>query len=180
MVRHVFLTGKKRIGKSTMIHKILNRCAGDVGGFLTVKTNEFLKDSYSVHLFRFDQEKIPNEQNLLFVCGKSNDRISERFDRLGCEALCGCSGHSLIVMDELGPHEASAVLFHETVLKLLNGSVPVLGVLQAPAELFWPEITGHPMVELIEVSEHNRDKEDMILHAAEILTVRIMFLRNAQ
>ena len=76
-------------------------------------------------------------------------------------------------MDELGPHEASAVLFHETVLKLLDGSVPVLGVLQAPAELFWPEITGHPMVELIEVSEHNRDKEDIILHAAEILTVQI-------
>jgi nucleoside-triphosphatase THEP1 len=105
---------------------------------------------------------IPNESNLLFVCGKADDRTRERFDVLGCAALAKCSARSLLVMDELGPHEAEAALFRQAVLKLLDGDIPILGVLQAPAERFWPEITHHPNVRMLEVTENDRDQKEII------------------
>ena len=49
MTQHIFLTGKKHIGKSTLIQKILDDYKKNADGFLTVRTKEYLKDQYSVH-----------------------------------------------------------------------------------------------------------------------------------
>ena len=38
MTQHIFLTGKKRIGKSTLIQKILDDYKKTADGFLTVRT----------------------------------------------------------------------------------------------------------------------------------------------
>ena len=170
MARHVFLTGEKQIGKSTFLRKILNRYTDNIGGFLTVRTNAFLGDQYSVHIFCIGEKLIPNENNLLFICQKADEHISERFDRLGCEILKKCSGCSLIIMDELGPHEAKAALFHKAVLQLLDGDTPVLGVLQASAESFWPDVTTHPKVRLFQITKQNREQEHIIESMISIIT----------
>lgn len=162
MAYHVFLTGEKHIGKSTLREKVLDRYEGNAAGFLTVRTNEFLGDSYSVHMFRMGENAIADADNLLFVCGKQSAYISQRFNDLGCRALAACTDCSLLVMDELGPHEADAALFHEAVLQRLNGDIPILGVLQAPAEAFWPDIVKHPKVHILEITEENREWEDII------------------
>ena len=52
MVRHIFLTGEKQIGKSTILQKVLREYEKSVGGFYTVRTNEFLGNQYSVHLLK--------------------------------------------------------------------------------------------------------------------------------
>ena len=44
---------------------------------------------------------------------KTDEHTADTFDRLGCNILSMCSDCSLIVMDELGPHEADAALFGE-------------------------------------------------------------------
>lgn len=161
-LRHVFLTGDKGIGKSTLLKKILRRYDGHTGGFFTVRTNTFLPGEHTVHLFCADEEPVPGRDNLLFVCGKADIRTPERFELLGRRALDRCSGCSLIVMDELGPHEAQAVLFRQAVLRRLDGGTPVLGVLQAPAGAFWSEITGRPDVWVLEVTKHNREREELV------------------
>ena len=51
MARHVFLTGEKQIGKSTLLKKVLDNYAGEISGFFTVRTKAFLQKGYSVHLF---------------------------------------------------------------------------------------------------------------------------------
>ncbi len=170
MIRHIFLTGKKQVGKSTLIQKVLKRYTGNIGGFFTVRTNEYLKDSCSVHIFRMEEEKTPDEDNLLFVCGKPGANVSDRFDRMGCEILSECLGCSLIVMDELGPHEADAALFHEAVLKSLDENIPIFGILQAPAEDNWPDIVNHPDVKVIEITEHNRNDAKLIDNILSVLT----------
>jgi len=162
MARHIFLTGEKQIGKSTLLKKVLDNYAGEISGFFTVRTNAFLQNGYSVHLFCTGEPAIPDESNLLFVCGKADNLTSERFDALGCAALTKSPARSLLVMDELGPHEAEAALFRQTVRKLLDGDNPILGVLQAPAEIFWSEITHHPNVRMLEVTENNRDQKEII------------------
>lgn len=162
MAEHVFLTGKKHIGKSTVLKKILQGYQGRIGGFFTVRTREFLKEAYSVHLFCPGDPPIPDEKNLLFVCGKPQADTRERFDRLGTQALSRTWGCSVILMDELGSHEASAVLFRKAVLQFLEGDIPILGVLQAPGEGSWPEVAGHPKVQVVEITEENRDQEELI------------------
>ena len=169
MTGHVFLTGEKRVGKSTLLKKVLAGFSGSIGGFFTVRTNAFLEGRYSVHLFAPGEETKPDEGNLLFVCGEPNGNSTESFERLGCRALESVRGSSLIVMDELGPHEAEAVRFRRAVLELLDGDTPILGVLQSPAGTFWPEIAGHPGVELVEITKSNRNEEKILRHILNTL-----------
>ena len=67
-------------------------------------------------------------------------------------------------MDELGPHEADAALFRRKILNLLDGQTPILGVLQEPAESFWPEIVNHPKVEIIIISDDHRNDRSLLNH----------------
>ena len=46
MTQHIFLTGKKHIGKSTLIQKILDDYKKTADGFLTVRTKNYLKNQY--------------------------------------------------------------------------------------------------------------------------------------
>ena len=164
MTQHIFLTGKKHIGKSTLIQKILDDYKKTADGFLTVRTKNYLKDQYSVHMYHLKEKELPNESNLLFLCGKTDEHTADTFDRLGCNILSMCSDCSLLIMDELGPHEAKAALFREEILHLLDGQIPVLGVLQEPAEACWPEIVNHPNVEIITLSESNRNNSSLCEH----------------
>ena len=162
MTQHIFLTGKKHIGKSTLIQKILDDYNKTADGFLTVRTKNYLKNQYSVHMYHLKEKEFPNESNLLFLCGKTDEHTADTFERLGCNILSMCSDCSLIVMDELGPHEADATLFRKKILNLLDGQTPILGVLQEPAESFWPEIVNHPKVEIITISEDNRNDRALL------------------
>ncbi len=170
MAQHIFLTGKKHIGKSTLIKKILADYKGTVDGFLTLRTKEYLGDHYSVHMCHIKENEIPNEQNLLFLCGKADKKkASDIFNHLGCNILSKCTDCSLIIMDELGPHEADAVFFRQKVLSLLDSSIPILGILQEPAESSWPEIVNHPNVEVIPLTEENREDASLIEYISHSL-----------
>lgn len=169
MLRHVFLTGPKQIGKSTLLRKVLARYPGRVEGFRTIKTKEYLIDQYSVHLCPMGETFFPDKNNLLFVCGKTDAGTIARFNRLGHTLRSQSNGASLLVMDELGPNETHATAFHNAILTLLNGSVPVFGVLQAPAASYWPDIVQHPAVQIIEVTASNRDDAQLFEEILSIL-----------
>lgn len=161
MVRHVFLTGEKQVGKSTLIKKFLRDYRGKLGGFFTVRTDTFLGDRYSVHLFEVGEEQKAAADNLLFVCTERSQADTVRFNTLGCRILEKSRDCSLLLMDELGRHEAQAAEFRTAVLQCIDREVPILGVLQAPAKDFWPEITEHPAVCVIEITENNREQDEL-------------------
>jgi nucleoside-triphosphatase THEP1 len=158
MQKHIFLTGEKGVGKSTIIRKLLDGYKGTIAGFFTVRTNEVYHDRYSVHLLAAGGMDKPSEENLLFFCGVPFDEgKTNRFNNLGCKALEGCMGAELIVMDELGPNEGNATEFCQAVMNVLNGDVPVIGVLQKADSPFLKVIANHPKVQVIEVTNKNRD-----------------------
>ena len=64
MTQHIFLTGKKHIGKSTLIQKILDDYKKTSDGFLTVRTKNYLKDQYSVHMYHLKRRS--SQTNLIF------------------------------------------------------------------------------------------------------------------
>ncbi len=154
---HVFLTGPKQVGKSTLLNAILASFSGKLGGFRTVRLHSYLPGHYTVHLFSPHEEPKPTEENLLFVCGKPGADTIDRFERLGCAALRSSVEADLLLMDELGPHETEAAGFQEAVWNAVEGEIPVLGVLQEADSAFLKKIARHPNVFLLHVTEENRD-----------------------
>lgn len=159
MARHLFLTGEKRVGKSTLVRALLAGYPGVVGGFFTVKAEGVVPGRVSVHLLRAGGREIPAADNLLFCCGDSDaGAAAARFDVLGCAALEAVPAPGLLVMDELGPHEGEAAVFRRAVLAALEGDVPILGVLQRCSAPFPAQIAAHPRVQVVEVTPDNRDR----------------------
>ena len=158
MKSHVFLTGDKGVGKSTLIRKLLEQEKRSYGGFFTVRTDKLYGGQYSVHLIKAGGEDKPSEENLLFFCGIPDEiNKEERFNTLGCKALENAAESGLIIMDELGPHEGNAVEFCSAVMRALDGDIPVLGVLQKADSDFLSTVAGHSKVQVIEVTRENRE-----------------------
>lgn len=158
MAKHLFFTGEKRVGKSTLINNLLKKHPCQLGGFRTVRTKEFYGTHFAIHLLKPIGDA-PSAENLLFLCDRPRDEHSwERFDQLGCAALENSNETDLILMDELGPNEANAQKFQSAVLAALEGDTPILGVLQKADSPFLEKIANHPNVTVIEVTKENRDE----------------------
>ena len=83
----------------------------------------------------------------------------EVFDRCGVMILADAENCDLILMDEIGKIERKALVFTKRVLELLDGDVPVFGVLRKEGSTpLQEQIRNHPNVQLIEVTEENRDR----------------------
>lgn len=160
MKRHIFLTGGKGVGKSTLVRRLLSEGSWHLGGFFTVKCEG------RVYLLRPGETPCPD--NFLFCCGE--DANPARFDTLGCAALSApCD---VILMDELGPHENGAQAFQNAVLGALDGDTPILGVLQKADTPFLHQVAAHPQVHLVEVTVENRDELAKTLHLSQPDTVQ--------
>ena len=140
---HLFLTGEKGVGKSTLIDYLLAGCTPC--GFRVLSRP-------SVHLLTVP-DTTPTADNLLFYCGAFSP---ERFDTLGVAALENRSG-DVLLMDELGPAESGAEKFTAAVLAALDGELPILGVLQQADTPFLRAVARHPRVRLVTVTPQNRD-----------------------
>lgn len=146
---HLFLTGQKGAGKSTLIRGLLAEETGRLGGFFTVRHEG------GVYLLPAAKERTFTPESLLFRCGHGGDPA--RFDDLGCAALADTAGCRLLVMDELGPHEEAALRFQAVVFRTLDGGTPILGVLQQAQSQFLDRIARHPRVTVLTVTEENRN-----------------------
>lgn len=146
---HLFLTGQKGAGKSTLIRGLLAEETGRLGGFFTVRHEG------GVYLLPAAKERTFTPESLLFRCGHGGDPA--RFDDLGCAALADSAGCRLLVMDELGPHEEAALRFQAAVFRTLDGSTPILGVLQQAQSQFLDRIARHPRVTVLTVTEEIRN-----------------------
>lgn len=148
---HLFLTGRKGVGKSTLLRALLE--GKRLGGFFTLRV-EGVFDRPSIHLLRAASAERPAPENLVCFCG---ERRPERFELLGPAALADTAGCDIIVMDELGPSEATAQGFQAAVLAALDGDTPVYGVLQQADSEFLRWVAAHPRVRVVTVTEENRD-----------------------
>lgn len=155
--KHIFYTGPRGIGKSTLLQKHLAQFQGVFAGFRTVKVP--CGESFSVHMLPVDKKEMPTEKNFLFCRDKKREYEGNalRFNTIGCRCLADIDEAELIVMDELGSAESAAKAFQDRVLELLDGDTPILGVLQEGESAFQQQVATHPNVALIYVTEENRD-----------------------
>ena len=152
---HLFLTGPKQIGKSTVLRRLLQDRDIKIGGFRTVRIP--LEDGASIHMVAPSETEYTDE-NRIFSRRKGVLYIDPSdFDRIGCGLLAKCGDCDLILMDELGPNEANSEKFRQAVWNVLDGDVPVYGVLQVADSDFLDAVAARPDVQVITVSLENRD-----------------------
>ena len=154
--RNLFLTGSKGVGKSTVLHRLLDGRDVAPGGFLTLRLRTAAGGD--IHMLPVDGKTLCGPENLLFT--KRNGVLTvdpARFDHLGCALLEASANCGLLVMDELGPAESEAKAFQQAVLARLDGPTPVYGVLQQGESPFLEKIKAHPDVRVFTVTAENRD-----------------------
>lgn len=149
---HLFLTGRKGVGKSTLLRAALE--GKRLGGFFTRRITGIFERP-AIHLLRAAEGQQPSPENMVCLCG---ERRTDLFDRLGPAALADAADCDVIVMDELGPSETAALEFQKAVLAALDGDKPVYGVLQQADSEFLSRVAAHPRVRVVTVTEENRDR----------------------
>ncbi len=64
----------------------------------------------------------------------------------------------ILILDECGYLESNATLFHQAVYQALEAPIPILGVVRQMSTPSWLDtIRKHPNVQLVTVTESNRD-----------------------
>ena len=156
---HVFLTGEKQVGKSTLVSAVLFSVGLKYSGLRSISVFDE-KNDRNVYLVPAGGGS--NEPAVLAgVC--SNRHITERhpevFDEVGCRLLDFDEDTELVVIDEIGNMERDAKRYSDRIMALLDRSdVRILGVLQKKADSDLAQaIRKHPNVRMIEVTEENRD-----------------------
>ena len=156
---HIFLTGDVQVGKSTIIKKTLAALKlRDIGGFRSVSVPDLPDGAMSVYLIPAgDEHPMMGDWNRVGIrkgCGRGIEKIPEAFERAGVQALVDAENMPLILMDEVGRMESAAARFSERILALLDGSTPILGVVQKIADTpLTNAIRQHP-----ECARAHRDK----------------------
>ena len=140
---HVFLTGPVQIGKSTLLRASLDALQPQkLGGFRTVSAQPQADGSRPVYLHPACS---PDELH------ESANRIGIRRPELGIVSFPAA-------FETAGLAALAGAGYSARILTLLDGGVPILGVVQKKADTPLAQaIRSHPRVRLIEVSEENRD-----------------------
>ena len=156
MKSHLFLTGERQVGKSTIVDKVLARLQQPVGGFRTFGAN-YTADGGSDVCIRGVGEDLSHcvAQRRANMGGCVV--FPDVFDHIGVRLLQLTPEVRMVVMDELGFMEAEAHAFQRAVLNCLDGPIPVLGVIKPMPHPFLDQIRAHPKVQIVTVRADNRD-----------------------
>jgi nucleoside-triphosphatase len=159
----LFLTGLPGVGKSTLLRRATEGLPCRIDGIKTLPGPEEEAGCSSVYLLSWsaDPSVLPPDA----VAGR-RDRARGRaegrprvFDGLGAEILRrAASLADLVIMDELGFMEAEARVFQAAVFDILDGPLPVLGVIKPKDLPFLNRVRAHRAAEVWTVTRENRDR----------------------
>ncbi|MDP8246890.1 MAG: NTPase [Candidatus Tritonobacter lacicola] len=175
-MNNILLTGRPGVGKTTIIKKAIEGLEAVAGGFYTEEIRE------GGRRVGFRIRSMAGEEGVLaHVDFPGPCRVSKYgvniadLERVGCGALeAAVEGAELIIMDEIGSMELYSVKFQEMVLRALSSSVPVLGTLQAKRNEFLDGIRERGDVEIVRVTEGNRNELARILRGRLLRLVQII------
>lgn len=156
---NVLVTGRPGVGKTTLLRRVLSGLDVEAGGFYT---SEIRAGDKRVG---FSIVSLSGERGVLaHVDHRGPYRVGrygvnrDDLERIGVAALDRAVRESeLIVMDEIGRMELCSPSFQEAVLRALDSARPVLGTIQQRRNAFLDAVRARADVEIVEVTEANRD-----------------------
>lgn len=161
MARHIIIAGKRHVGKSTLVNRLLEHTEAPLYGFRTASGRSMKEGcrSFFIHPAAA-AERIETEDNHIGDGnGISPVGYPEVFDNYGVKCLEAEPG-GIILMDELGFMEKDAKEFCARVLELLDGDIPVLATAKSGHNdiEFLNKLLDHPNADVYEITTENRDE----------------------
>lgn len=160
LAQHIFLTGEKQVGKSTLWQRLLERRQLTCAGFETrLLTLDEMRRGFLLH-GRVDMDPASNDCIVSVRTGpRKSVPVLDVFNENGVEILRrSLEGDApFLLMDELGKLERQADAFCAQVRLCLDSDKRVLGVLQQCDSPLVQEIAQRRDVALLHVTPANRD-----------------------
>jgi len=158
--KNILLTGRPGVGKTTLIKKVLRKLSLNVGGFHTGEIRErgvrvgFELITLSGRRGILAHKNIRSPHRV----GKYGVNLKD-LDELGVVELWrAIQEEELVVIDEIGKMELFSDRFKKAVMAALDSEKPVLGTIMQKSSPFADSIKRRPDVEVIEVTEGNREE----------------------
>lgn len=165
--RHILICGKRQVGKTTLVNKVIETIKRPIYGF---RTKASVPDENGVrHVYMYpagksialdDSENMTPENHIGDTSGKVLSVNTEVFDRMGVSLIRSANKNGILVMDELGFMEENAKVFCEAVLAALDSDIPILAVVKDTDKncRFLEAVRKHPRTETLMINEENRDE----------------------
>ncbi len=160
--KNILLTGRPRVGKSTLILKVVERLKKEgclLGGFYTLEVRE------GGNRIGFNINTLDGKTGVLARVGlKSSYRLGKygiemgQFEEIALAALKDAiEKRDIIIIDEIGYMELKSRRFRELVLRALDSQKPVLATVMKNKFDFPESIKARDDTEVVRVRADNRD-----------------------
>lgn len=160
MGRHIIIAGKRKVGKTTLVDRLLEGYDGPVYGFRTAAGKSMRKGykSFFIHPAGAVERTESEENHIGDGNGIRPVSCPETFDSYGVRCLEAEPG-GIIVMDELGFMEKDAGKFCGKVLELFDGDIPILATAKSGHDIeFLNKLLSHPNADVYYINTDNRDE----------------------
>ncbi|HHT9159332.1 MAG: AAA family ATPase [Planctomycetes bacterium GWF2_39_10] len=159
MKKHILLTGKPGVGKTTVIKKIVPLLGVDAGGFYTEEIR-VMDRRMGFRIVTLDGK----DGILAHVDCNSNYKVGKyRVDLDSFESVAiptlekAIKDKAIIVIDEIGKMELFSMKFKELVSNILDGEKSLLSVIKENGDVFTENIKKRGDVTMITVNYENRE-----------------------
>lgn len=155
---NLLVTGPPRIGKTTLIEAVVNTIERHFTGFFTREIREKgRRTGFSIITLGGTKAVLAHEQiGGPYRVGKYGVNIHD-VDTIAVPSMIPSYPNQVVVIDEIGKMECYSALFRETLIRVLDSPNMVLGSIALKGGTFIGQIKERADVELVEVSERNRD-----------------------
>jgi len=157
--KNLFVTGRPGVGKTTLIRAVLEELPVEAGGFCTEEIREGgRRVGFSIADLRGARGVLAHvDLDSPYRVGKYGVHRDD-LESIGVAAIdAAIEGAQLIVMDEIGRMELCSPEFRRAVGRALDSPTPVLGTIQDRRNEFLDAVRARRDVEIVSVTESNRD-----------------------
>lgn len=157
---HALIVGARRVGKSTLIGRVLQELNRPLFGFET-KKEDALADEINgspIYIYEAGKEHLRTEENLVGYClNRHSAPLIDGFDRYAAKLRAPVPEGCIVKMDEIGFMESKSEAFCKAVMTLLDGSTPVLAAVKDKDVPFLEVVRAHPNARCFYITPENRD-----------------------
>jgi nucleoside-triphosphatase THEP1 len=165
--KHIFLTGEKQVGKSTLLMYLKSQIHVSYAGFETHPyETDGVRRGFVMHSLKPSDYYFNDIPISVRIAQSASVPVVETFEKFGAHILREAKKtDGIVIMDELGKFEEEAHLFQSEVHACLNEARLVLGVLQKTDREFVRSVAKRNDVLVYEVTKENREalKEELLL-----------------
>ncbi|MGG2092151.1 nucleoside-triphosphatase [Bacillus sp. S13(2024)] len=156
MGNHFFLTGKPRVGKTTVLKKIISEIGVEnFSGFYTEEIVEnFNRTGFKIVSLNGEELVIADVNSKSDIrVGRYGVNVSE-FERIAIQSIQN-NAEKIIVIDEIGPMQIASQTFLSIINQFMQGSQTVLGTIYYDSHPKIDEIKANSKMKIYELTRGN-------------------------